>query len=559
MNDIHTMLFSSAHRVDIFMKSFIARYIWHIIALAILSSVNAFSCFFALNVVSQSISATYLLSSSDLSITTILVLTVIISTSTVTQFIGAKLGAKFVTSLRLDFALIFMQQPYQPGSDRSTKGLSSFINDISEIAPFAIVAPLFLYNFLFFLVLMVYLIYISPALAATVLVQLLIFVLFSAILLKPIAPSFENVRKKDDRLFEAIQNLQFGRKELLTNSHRFMHFKQNIVIPSIDEAYIAMEEAHKKTSYFQSWSSSISYIILLLTSLIAHVFYHSDPKVIISFLVGCLLLVAPVNFLVGSTQSLARGISAMRRIQKFNKSSNFISSYKKDINHDWNELILDSVFFDYSRSPDASYAKHFGTVGPVNLKISRGQTIFIAGMNGSGKSTILLLMSGLLSPNSGSITIAGQNQSNKLCDTNISISTIFLNNHIFEDLLDSSGDAASDSIIKPLIEKLSLNGVVNIVNGRLDSVNLSSGQRRRLSILQMLLEDRDIVILDEVTSDQDPNFKDFFYKVLLQELKRKKKTIVLASHDDKYFQYADCVVHVDNGLIKDFSYPQQDR
>jgi putative ATP-binding cassette transporter len=64
------------------------------------------------------------------------------------------------------------------------------------------------------------------------------------------------------------------------------------------------------------------------------------------------------------------------------------------------------------------------------------------------------------------------------------------------------------------------------------------------------LEDRPIYLFDEWASDQDPQFKEIFYKQILLELKQQGKTIIAISHDDRYFHLADRVLKLDYGKLE---------
>ena len=64
-----------------------------------------------------------------------------------------------------------------------------------------------------------------------------------------------------------------------------------------------------------------------------------------------------------------------------------------------------------------------------------------------------------------------------------------------------------------------------------------------------LLEDRPILVLDEWAADQDPPFRRFFYEDLLPNLKRQGKTIIAATHDDRYFDTADRVLKMEYGEL----------
>jgi putative ATP-binding cassette transporter len=70
-------------------------------------------------------------------------------------------------------------------------------------------------------------------------------------------------------------------------------------------------------------------------------------------------------------------------------------------------------------------------------------------------------------------------------------------------------------------------------------VNLSTGQRKRLALLTAYLEDRPIYVFDEWAADQDPSFRKVFYEELIHDLKAEGKTILVITHDDRYFHLAD--------------------
>src|SRR6185503_5673634 len=90
---------------------------------------------------------------------------------------------------------------------------------------------------------------------------------------------------------------------------------------------------------------------------------------------------------------------------------------------------------------------------------------------------------------------------------------------------------------------------VQVQNGRLSTIDLSQGQRKRLALLTAFLEDRPIYIFDEWAADQDPEFKNIFYLQLLPELKSRGKTIIVISHDDRYYYLADRIFKLEDGKL----------
>jgi putative ATP-binding cassette transporter len=80
-------------------------------------------------------------------------------------------------------------------------------------------------------------------------------------------------------------------------------------------------------------------------------------------------------------------------------------------------------------------------------------------------------------------------------------------------------------------------------------LDLSTGQKKRLAFIAALLENRPIYILDELAADQDPQFRKYFYEVILPDLKLKGKTIIAVTHDDKYFHIADRILKMQSGQL----------
>jgi ABC-type siderophore export system fused ATPase/permease subunit len=78
---------------------------------------------------------------------------------------------------------------------------------------------------------------------------------------------------------------------------------------------------------------------------------------------------------------------------------------------------------------------------------------------------------------------------------------------------------------------------------------LLQGQRKRLALVVAYLEDRPFLVFDEWAADQDPVFKEVFYRELLPELKAMGKAVLVISHDDRYFHLADRAIRMENGQV----------
>lgn len=187
-------------------------------------------------------------------------------------------------------------------------------------------------------------------------------------------------------------------------------------------------------------------------------------------------------------------------------------------------------------------------IGPLNLKITKGETLFIVGGNGSGKTTMLKMLSLLYYPSSGEILINEE----RIGDAQIisyreMFSGIFSDFHLFAKMYGFTREELD--LIKPLLKKMKLEQKTNLREDRFTTLKLSTGQRKRLAMIVTLLEDKPILIFDEWAAEQDADFREYFYDTILPELKEKGKTIFVVTHDERYQGLADRVVQMDYGKI----------
>jgi putative ATP-binding cassette transporter len=188
-------------------------------------------------------------------------------------------------------------------------------------------------------------------------------------------------------------------------------------------------------------------------------------------------------------------------------------------------------------------------LGPLDLAFEPGQITFVVGGNGSGKSTLAKLITGLYVPETGFVTLNGE----KIEHGNVewfrqNCSAIFTDFHLFEDFVGLDRPGIDDEVRRYLAE-LQLADKVTVQDGRLSTIALSQGQRKRLALLTALLDDRSIYVFDEWAADQEPRFRDVFYSDILIGLKRRGKTVVVITHDDRYFHCADQIVKLDFGQV----------
>jgi len=172
-------------------------------------------------------------------------------------------------------------------------------------------------------------------------------------------------------------------------------------------------------------------------------------------------------------------------------------------------------------------------IGPIDFTLHSNELVFITGGNGSGKSTFLRVLSGLYPPDSGEVLLDGRPVTNANRDEYRElISGIFFDYHLFKRLYGIPDADPTD--VNRLLTQFRLADKTALTDGEFRTLDLSGGQRRRLALIVSLLEKRPIMLLDEWTAEQDPEFRRKFYDELLPEMLRAGATIVVITHDDRY-------------------------
>ncbi|HRI63326.1 MAG TPA: ATP-binding cassette domain-containing protein [Polyangium sp.] len=188
-------------------------------------------------------------------------------------------------------------------------------------------------------------------------------------------------------------------------------------------------------------------------------------------------------------------------------------------------------------------------VGPIDITIEPGEVLFIVGGNGSGKSTLLKVLTGLYTPTRGSLRVGDVVVDARNAEHyREMISVIFADFHLFSKaygLLDVDPET-----VRVLLREMQIEHKTSFEEGAFTQQRLSTGQKKRLAMVLALLEDRPLFVLDEWAADQDPEFRKYFYENIIPALKRRGKTVIAVSHDDRYFPCADRVLTMEYGQVR---------
>lgn len=364
---------------------------------------------------------------------------------------------------------------------------------------------------------------------------------------------FRFSRELSDRLFRHFRGLTEGIKELKIHRPRRVAFAEE----HLDRT--ARKRAHHRvaarTIFFlaESWSQLIAFLVLGLLVFFAPRLGRFESEVLTGYVLAFLYMLNPLEGLLNRLPILHQANVSVAKIRDLGLMLEEarepelpeIAGCSGD-GPAWDRLELVGVTHQYYNERD----ERSFTLGPVDLTLERGDCLFLVGGNGSGKTTLAKLLAGLYASEEGELRLDGETvPENELERVRRLFSAVFSDFYLFEDLMGISSGALADNAREYLME-LQLEQKVSIEDGALSTIRLSQGQRKRLALLVAYLEDRPIYLFDEWAADQDPTFKEIFYLKLVPDLLRRGKTVVVITHDDKYFHVADRIVKLDSGRLE---------
>jgi putative ATP-binding cassette transporter len=205
---------------------------------------------------------------------------------------------------------------------------------------------------------------------------------------------------------------------------------------------------------------------------------------------------------------------------------------------DFQRIAFRGVAFSYAGAETT-------TLGPLDLELRKGEVVFITGGNGSGKSTLMKVLTGLYRPTSGLVLIDGSAW--HIEDQRGLFATVFTDFHVFDAV--PGAPAFNRARAEALLEMLHLSAHVRVTDTGFAAARLSAGRRKRLALVQALLEDRPVLVLDEWTADQDPEFRSEFFDSVIPALKRQGLTVIAVTHDERFFNRCDRLLRLADGRI----------
>ncbi|WP_150305467.1 multidrug ABC transporter permease/ATP-binding protein [Pseudomonas saliphila] len=432
--------------------------------------------------------------------------------------------------------------------------LASLSSDVRNITIAFVRLPELVQGVVLSLAALAYLAWLSLPLLGVILIWLAGVMGVGWLLVSRVYSHFNQLREAEDRLQRDFESILEGRKELRLNRDRAKRL--------FEETYSADAEAYRHhivraDTYHLSannWANIMMLGAIGVTFFLSNALGWASAAVATTFSLTLLFLRTPLIQAVGAWPTLVSAQVAFDKLDKLALAPHREGFEVVDKLTDWQCIEWRGVSYQHTAQGDAPGF----VVGPFDLKLQRGEQVFLIGANGSGKSTLARLISGLYRPMSGQILVDGKTLDEQdLPGLQARFSSVFTDFHLFDLLIGAGGSEADSQLLETWTSRLGLDDKLQIANGRISDIRLSQGQRKRLALLVALVEQRDILLLDEWAADQDPQFRREFYRVLLPHLRDMGKTVFAISHDDSYFPHADRLLEMRQGRLTELTGEQR--
>ena len=264
------------------------------------------------------------------------------------------------------------------------------------------------------------------------------------------------------------------------------------------------------------------------------------------------LMIAPIVQMSSVGSQLTEALAGLDRTEE-------LMNLEEESDEENRTIVLDKVVGRMSFSDVCfSYEEDKEVLHDISFDVEQGQVVALVGSSGSGKSTIAGLAASFLNPDSGTITIDGQDISNvNLKSFRKHLGVVLQDDFLFEgtireNILFPRPNASKEQLLEA-VKAAYVDEFTDRFDKGLDTligergVKLSGGQRQRIAIARAILADPKILILDEATSSLDTESEALIQKSL-GELTKGRTTFVIA-HRLSTIRKADQILVIENGHI----------
>ena len=500
-------------------------------------------------IVHQALSGTLTLASVSLGVLFVLVGAGKLVTSYLSELSLVRSAQTALAELRLSLIRQLQHIPFRDFERLGTaRLLTTLSDDVSTLSNTTYQLPSFVVNLAISMGGACYLAYLSwPLLLISVLFTLSGAGLY-ALTARRARASIDQARTERERLKGHFIAFTHGIKELKLHRGRRLALTQDV--SAVASRLMALDvHAHSRFTLAHITTQVSLFGLIGFIVFVAPQALELNTEILSGYVLTALYLLGPMAGIATMVPTFNRASIALARVEALGVSL-----------HQLAKETATSLAADTTRAAPqrielrgvtCSYGTHQDSflLGPIDLIIEPGELLFISGGNGSGKSTLAKVLVGLYQAGSGEQLYGAEPVTDNNRDNyRQNFSAVFADYYLF-DSLRGLPETELEPRANSYLTRLQLSSKVKVSGNTLSTIELSQGQRKRLALLTAFLEDRPVYLFDEWAADQDPAFKDLFYRALLPELQKRQKTVIVISHDDRYFDVADRHVQLQDGKL----------
>jgi putative ATP-binding cassette transporter len=458
-----------------------------------------------------------------------------------------RLSQTLFWTLRKQILTLVLNTNYQQLSGRRADVHSAIVSDVNVLTTASMSIIDFCTSTVLAVSCLVYLASISLLLFGLTLGVALIGVSIYHFRSKADTANFQRARGLENRFQAGLNSILDGFKEIYMEPRKGAYIFNTRINTVAKEAYTNNTNAYAGFLTNQITGQVLFYVLISSILIFFSVALKINTKDTVSFVFTLLYLLGSIETIMVLLPSLARARVASTHLfdlkGKLEAASQPPALREPTIfNDEFEQITVQNLEYYYGEQDKA-----FG-IGPVDFEIQKGDTIFIYGGNGSGKTTFVHTVLGLRIPSAGdirynNILVDEENYP----DYRTAFAVVFSDFYLFNELVGL--EQVNMEKWEYYLQLFEIEDKVTMEKGIFSTTDLSTGQRKRLALIAALLEEKPILVMDEWAADQDPYFRRKFYTEIIPLLKKEGFTIIAITHDDKYYHCADKLYKMDYGKL----------
>lgn len=455
--------------------------------------------------------------------------------------------------IRKDVIKLILKAPYRKLQQYKSEVYSTLTADVGNITNASFMVITFFSAIILIIACLVYMAYLSVILFAISVGIIAMGIMLYLFRSRKSNQQFKEVRELERNFINIFNTILSGSKEININPQKGFDIYEGNLKEIIKNGEKTNINAFLKYLNSELISQLLFYCLITFILIYAKGMFNIPLGIIISFVFVLLYLMGPIVSVMTILPAMSRAAVSIKKMTELRNALQHLENADSD-------QLQNNKHYNFRKLTLSSYAFSYGedqfSVGPINLSIARNEVLFIHGGNGAGKTTFINTILKLYDLDSGEVYI--DDRLVPLAETEgikAMFSPIFSDFYLFDEfygIKDVNLKKAAD-----FLKLFELEEKVFIENGRFSTIDLSTGQRKRLALISALLESRPIIVLDEWAADQDPHFRNKFYREILPMItKEEDKTIIAITHDDRYFHLADKLLKMEYGRLTEINKAQ---